>query len=253
MKSLLLNASTPKITDNNKPELHLAIIRFTACFLLFLMPAMALGQAPYCNPDYTNGCNQGDNIRDVFLNNLSNTSSGCSSNQYNLSTTDTIKLQRGTSYSLTVASGGGQKNSIGAWIDYSQNNGFGQFGEFVGNVNPAGGTQQSIVVTVPITARLGLTRLRIRTRRSSNGVPKAGESCSTYTYGEAEDYIVQINLAPSCNTPTNLQASNISFNSADVDWTSNDNGTQYEIAYGQTGFILVWETGCDFPEANYPH
>ena len=207
-------------------------------FLLFMLPVIVFGQSPYCNPGYTNGCSNGDNLRDVFLSNYSNTGTGCSSNQYKLNTADTIQLQRGVSYSLTVASGGGKKNSIGAWIDYSQNNGFGQFGEFIGSVNPAGGTQQTIVFTIPISARLGETRLRIRTRRSANGVPSAGQSCSTFTYGEAEDYIVKLNLAPSCNTPTNLMASNITFNSADIDWTSNDNGTQWEVAYGKTGFTL---------------
>jgi hypothetical protein len=199
---------------------------------------MTFGQSPYCDPVYQNGCSQGDNLRDVFLSSFSQSGSGCSANQYNLNTSDTIDLQRGLTYSLTVASGGGQKNGIGAWIDYARNNNFSNFAEFIGSVNPAGGTQQQIVFTVPVTAQLGNTRLRIRTRRSANGTPSAGQSCDTFSFGEAEDFILNIQLAPSCNAPSDLKVSNTSFNSAKLDWTSNDNGTQWEIAYGKSGFTL---------------
>jgi len=214
------------------------LIKIFLVTLLFNVTTVVNAQSPYCNPDYSNGCSNGDFIRDVFLSNLSNSGSGCSSSQYKLATSDTIVLQQGVNYDLTVASGGGNDNGIGAWIDYSQNQGFGQFGEFIGNVDPVGGVQDKINFTVPPNAGLGITRLRIRSRRSANGVPSPGESCNTYTYGEAEDYVVNIQLAPSCNVPSNVQGFNIGSNSADFDWVSNDNGNSWEVAYGPGGFAL---------------
>jgi subtilisin family serine protease len=81
------------------------------------------------------------------------------------------------------------------WIDYNQNGSFGDAGETV----YASGTTTTAVTgtfTVPSTATLGSTRLRVSMKFTS-----APQSCSNpFNYGEAEDYCVEIIEHDSSNT-----------------------------------------------------
>ena len=107
----------------------------------------------------------------------------------------------GTALSTSVAAGSAQTVSFSAgfvgtayteyvkvYIDYNQNGVFTDAGELV--VNAAGSTSTAIRTgsfTVPATAKSGSTRLRVVLSDNS-----ATTSCGTYSYGETEDYTVNI-------------------------------------------------------------
>lgn len=64
--------------------------------------------------------------------------------------------------------------------------------------NPALPNTTASSITIPITASLGNTYMRIVCVESSST-----SSCGTYTWGETEDYIINITAAPACSgTPT---------------------------------------------------
>jgi len=80
-------------------------------------------------------------------------------------------------------------------------------------------TPVSGTFTTPSTAILGATRMRVSMKY--NGIPTA---CETFSYGEVEDYTINIvgntadTQAPSA--PTNLVASNVTQTTVDLSWTA---------------------------------
>ncbi len=73
-----------------------------------------------------------------------------------------------------------------AWIDYNQDGDFLDAGELVASADATFAviTQN---ITIPATAASGTTRMRIALRRGA-----APEACTSYIYGEVEDYTVAI-------------------------------------------------------------
>ena len=134
-------------------------------------------------------------INNVNLNTINNTST-CSTGGYANYTTTTTTLAKGTQYSLTVIPGTpGQTNSaynddeIAAWIDFNNNNSFNDPGEQVGYVLVAAGWSNVFNFTVPTSATLGNVRMRVRISYSPDG---AIDPCGQSTYGEVEDYTINI-------------------------------------------------------------
>ena len=134
-------------------------------------------------------------INNVNLNTINNTST-CSTGGYADYTTSSTALAKGSSYSLTVIPGTpGQTNSaytddeIAAWIDFNNNNNFNDPGEQIGYVLVAAGWSNVLNFTVPTTATLGNVRMRVRISYSPDG---AIAPCGQSTYGEVEDYTIQI-------------------------------------------------------------
>jgi PKD repeat protein len=134
-------------------------------------------------------------INNVNLNTINNTST-CSTGGYANYTTTTTTLAKGVSYNLTVIPGTpGQANSaynddeIAAWIDFNNNNSFNDPGEQVGYVLVATGWSNVFNFTVPTSATLGNVRMRVRISYSPDG---AIAPCGQSTYGEVEDYTINI-------------------------------------------------------------
>jgi GEVED domain len=111
-------------------------------------------------------------------------------------------LQRGGNYLLSISqitSGVSFFNSSGvAYIDFNQDGvfGFGESFTIGGTLSSASLYTISNYITVPTTASLGNTRMRVILSEGS-----AAGSCATYNYGETEDYTVNIQLAQSCPSP----------------------------------------------------
>jgi hypothetical protein len=99
------------------------------------------------------------------------------------------------------------------------------------NVAPSSGSMTG-TITVPATASLGITRMRVRLAyNNSNPSP-----CGNESYGNIEDYMVNITTPPTCALPSGLSATNTTSISTDLSWTENGTATQWSIEYGLTGF-----------------
>jgi hypothetical protein len=128
---------------------------------------------------------------------LSNLNSGCTStggNAYSVypgAGNTTATLLRGQTYQYSITNPQGNVD-IMAWIDFDRN---GQFDATEGTqvaLNAAAGTATASF-TVPATAQLGATGLRVRTRAAGAGLGP-GDACTQVGLGETEDYVVTIDL-----------------------------------------------------------
>ena len=98
-------------------------------------------------------------------------------------------------FSVTMSTcGGSYGNSFDIYIDYNHNGSFSDAGElvydgasFTGNHTDVGN------ILIPLTALTGLTAMRVVVVEGGATSP-----CGTYTWGETEDYLINITAAPAC-------------------------------------------------------
>lgn len=109
---------------------------------------------------------------------------------YNLTT----NVQPGQTYALTVANGA-SSSIISVWIDYNRDGVLAATEWQQVATAAAANTTVTINVTIPLTAQMGLTKMRIRSRLSGN-VNGAGDACTSMGSGETEDYLVNIQSQP---------------------------------------------------------
>ncbi len=187
-----------------------------------------------CTPYYSNGTTDGDLINRVQLGTIDNTPSGTGSTSgsyYNdyYSSVSAASLQAGTSQTITVTVGtyGGQ--TVAAWIDYNADNDFSDAGEKLGEVpNVGAGSTATITFTLPVGATVGNTRMRVRTVWSDLTI----DPCLTYSYGEAEDY--KINITAACTTPgtpASLSTSGITISQATLNWAAGSPSGSTTVTY----------------------
>ncbi len=153
----------------------------------------------YCEPSSASGPALGDYIDGVVVSDISNTGTG---NVAGASYTDfsgqfSTPLSRNAQRVVAVTAGTALGDHFAAWIDYDRDGTFEaaeKLGEFE---NSAAGESQNIAFTVPVSAQLGSTIMRVRGVRLGIGEPAPVDPCYSYQAGETEDYAVVINA----NTP----------------------------------------------------
>ena len=140
------------------------------------------GSKAYCSAG--GGCDE--YISRVILNTIDNTS-GCDG--YADYTSISTTLNAGDTYDLTIENGNTYtSDDLGVWIDWNQDEDFDDAGEnIVCEINNGG--YGTFSFTVPSDAFSGSTVMRIRMKWSGSD---CGSPCGTTTYGEVEDYTINI-------------------------------------------------------------
>lgn len=188
-------------------------------------------------------------------------------------TAQSTSVNIGASYNLSVNvnTNGSYTSSVVAWIDWNQNGDFTDSGEeyLLGTITNDSNGQPSLSplsILIPSGALLGTTRMRV-SANSDNSVSGYATSCETFTYGEVEDYTIEV--IASC-TPTHAVSSYVptsgpvgtevivtgtgftSSTTATVDGIGatiiSQTSTQLvlEVPSGvATGDIMITEGGCD--------
>ncbi|MBI3134784.1 MAG: T9SS type A sorting domain-containing protein [Bacteroidetes bacterium] len=157
---------------------------------------------------------------------------------YTAQVADVAPYQSYTISTLTGDDGSGPtyySRRTAVYIDWNQDFDFLDAGELIGTSPYAGGAPISYnyALTVPGTAVTGNTRMRVVCRETSL-VPA---SCGTYTYGETEDYTLNVLPPPTCLPVTSVNASAVGATSATIGWTLLDGlQTNWIIEYGFDGF-----------------
>ena len=191
--------------------------------------------------DPTYCTSKGNSVSDEYigrvqLNTINNTSTG--NNGYTDFTSISTNLTKGTAYTITVTptwTGTVYSEGYAAWIDYNKDGDFDDAGELVWSKATSTATPASGSFTVPTSASNGATRLRVSMKY--NGIPT---SCETFSYGEVEDYTVNLSAGTADTTapsaPT-LSASGTTQTTTNLSWTaSTDNVavTGYDVYRGTT-------------------
>ncbi|MEP6675968.1 MAG: GEVED domain-containing protein [Ferruginibacter sp.] len=189
----------------------------------------------YCVPG-TSSCTLSDVITNVTLGTLNNTSA-CSANGYvdYYNTVAAVTLGTGVTYPMSVTVGPGGTEYVGVWIDYNQNGVF-DASEFTA-LGSANGATVNGSITIPGGALAGNTKMRVRVRFNTANV--GTDACTTYAYGETEDYKVTISLCTAgaiTVQPANVSTTctgNASFSitatgtAITYKWQESTNGTTY--------------------------
>ena len=150
----------------------------------------------YCAAGNSSGCAFSDVINNVTFGTLNNTT-GCTATpaytDYGLSVSaPNIAIGATTPISVTVGAGGSER--VACWIDYNQNGIF-ETTEYT-SIGTGNGSVVTNNVVVPPNATAGLTKMRVRVRYSSAIL--STDPCTTFSYGETEDYNVNL----TCVSPT---------------------------------------------------
>ena len=180
---------------------------FVAFSLLFIS-SMGLNAQSYCSAgpsqsfdsEITGVVLLGDNYS------ISHLSGACGpTGVQNFTISDSADLSIGTSYALDVTMGtcgGSYAGAIYAWIDFNDDGDFDDAGEQLGVYTGTPTLTKQWTFTVPATAVLGQTVLRVMQQEGGNA---SISPCNTFSWGSVEDYRIDItNTPPPCTNPSNL-------------------------------------------------
>jgi endonuclease I/chitodextrinase len=178
--------------------------------------------ATYCT---SKGASVADEyIGRVQLGTINNASTG--GNGYTDFTSISTSLTKGSASTITVTptwTSTAYPEGYAVWIDYNNDKDFDDAGELVFSKTPSTTTPATGSFTPPTTAITGTTRMRVSMKY--NAIPT---TCESFSYGEVEDYNVDLAVASSDttppSTPTSLAASGTTSTSTNLNWTaSTDN------------------------------
>jgi endonuclease I len=131
-------------------------------------------------------------INRFVFNTIDNTS-GMNSGYANFTAISTT-VNAGTIYPVTIYpawSGNTFNEAYNIWIDFNHDGDFIDAGEAVYSISKNKLTSISGSITIPTTALSGTTRMRVTLKYNANA-----NSCETFSYGEVEDYTIDIAGAP---------------------------------------------------------
>lgn len=162
----------------------------------YIIVAAATGP---CNPSVSGVCDE--YIQNVTLNTINNTTA-CTTGGYAPYLNASTSLTKGSQYTVTVTPAVGTTvgqaytdDEIAVWIDYNNDFTF-STAERVGYVLVAAGWSNQFTFTVPTSATTGSVRMRVRISYSVDG---AIDPCAVATFGETEDYTVNITQGGTTN------------------------------------------------------
>src|SRR5690606_27597226 len=168
--------------------------------------------------------------------NINNSNSACASGGIgytDYSSTHTLETAQGTTFDVNVQVTE-YDAGVKVWIDYNQDAIFDVSEIVAQSANEiSAGSNFIASITVPVSALLGETRMRVRIVEGSTSFGP----CALEDYGEAEDYKVMILPAPSCLPPSALNVSNLTSTSADLGWTEMGTATNWQVEWDTTGFV----------------
>lgn len=142
-----------------------------------------------------------EKIGKVVFGTISNTSTGTAG--YENFTSLVTNVNKGSTYTIMITpkwTSTTYNEGYAVFIDYNQDGDFTDAGEKVyskaaSKTNPVSGS-----ITIPATALTGNTRMRVAMKY--NGIPTA---CETFSYGQVEDYTLNIKAAGTANSVVDVK------------------------------------------------
>ena len=176
-------------------KFHGLLLTIALSFILLSQGA----KAQYCSTSLNNGYERitGFTFGTVF----SNSGTGTGTNGYTDYTSTIINANTGSSYAVTVVNtytSAYSSDEVAIYIDYNNNQIF-ESTEKTDLLNNGSGTSYTGTITIPTSATAGNKRMRVL--MVDGGVTDA---CPTTSYGEVEDYT--LNIAPLNMTYTSCNA-----------------------------------------------
>lgn len=217
-------------------------MKFFTSFLLLLLGISNFSYAQYCTP--TTDCSYGDGIVLFEVGTFSNTSA-CEADGVagfgDFTTLTGLDLGQGVTYAVILQSGY-TAQQISIWIDSDNDMAFDST-ELILADEPVGTDVANAFITIPPSLALGNYRMRVQ---SNYNAISSDDACALGTYGETEDYTLNVVAPPSCLPVSDVIINGNTSSTLDVNWTENGTASTWDIEYGETGFV---PTGT--PSAGY--
>ncbi|WP_338793837.1 GEVED domain-containing protein [Bernardetia sp. Wsw4-3y2] len=185
------------------------------------------------NPPTTSYCaSKGNSVSDEWIAGVKvgslNKTSGANGGYADF-TSNSVTLSQGSSNALTLTpgfSGTSYNEYWKVWVDFNKDNDFDDAGELVYDAGSASSAVRTGTLAIPSNAPTGSTRMRVSMKY--NG---AQTSCETFSYGEVEDYTINITSGstPSCGVPAGLSSSSVTSSSFTASWSSVSGATSYDV------------------------
>ncbi len=145
------------------------------------------GTVTYCSASANNTADE--RIGNVKFGTINNSSTGTAG--YENFTSVSTNVTRGSAYTVSITpvwTSTVYSEAYAVYIDYNQDGDFTDSGELAWTKSGSTTTPVTGSITIPASATLGATRMRVMMQYSS--IPSS--SCGTYTYGQVEDYTLNI-------------------------------------------------------------
>ena len=228
---------------------HQSSVRVALLFVLFVgSVGWAIADAPpvitapkaltSCRPTFFNGCLTGG-VNSLTVNGITlSNASGCSTG-YTSHTAVITNVTPGQSYSFagTFTNTNPYHNGVTIWADINRDGVFDAV-EMVYQAPAAVITSGfSGSLTIPNNTAAGSVDMRVVV--AHNTVPAGSGACGTYSYGEAEDYVLTV-LAPTTYNPT---TTGIGSTSAVLNWNNLGTASSYDVQWRPAGGTYTTITG----------
>ncbi|MBE9510434.1 MAG: T9SS type A sorting domain-containing protein, partial [Bacteroidetes bacterium] len=222
-------------------EYHFAIYKYNdadKCYNTTLPAtgnATTTGTCSYCPSIYSKQTD--DWITNVTFNTINNNSEQDGTNSYGDYTAQSTDVVQNSSYNLSVSfTSSGYTEHVWAWFDWNQNCDFNDAGEAY-DLGDGIDATLTLSISIPASASLGTTRMRIVEKYNTDP-----SSCNSGTYGETEDYT--INVTSSGITPTATISTTPGCFTGTVRVSSDLTGTQTFYLYNSDGTTEIANSGA---------
>ena len=168
------------------------LLRLSVLLVLYITSTSVVNSQTYCASNATSTIDS--YVQSVSFASINSSSSLCGT--YTDNTANPASVFKGLSYTLSVTSGdcdggGVYTHELRVWIDWNNDGDFTDPGEEVLTKAPrSAASTETRTISIPPTAASVSTRMRVVATEGT------ASSCGSYTYGETEDYTINIFSQP---------------------------------------------------------
>ena len=167
-----------------------------------------------------------DYIESVETGDISNTNTS-SDGYHDYKSLSTALYQGQAEIPITISNGlANSTYDVSVWIDFNRDGTFDELAEKIVCESNTSTSPDIYYFDVPVDADTGITVMRVRIKRLYSD---CGSPCGTTTYGEVEDYSIQLNEMPACPPPSYQTESNLTGTSVDLGWSQIGSVSSWDI------------------------
>jgi hypothetical protein len=226
------------------------IVTCTATGLADTSAAYLVNPAPfigcYCTPVYATGAAV-NSITNVRLKDLNNTSTAIAPwySDFAPSQPATVRiptLTMGVADTVFIKHSTNATNYSGVWIDFNHSGSFETSEFYTLGTNAGANGEARIPIQVPVGAKVGITRMRIRGGDRAVIRPAMACNATGSAFGEAEDYLVNVRY-PLCSGPANAGTAHVTDTTTCRGYTVDVSDTTHEKQLSLISWL--WEQSTD--------
>jgi hypothetical protein len=241
------------ISDNQTATtFDIGVLDTNTTYTIQIVPSNANGEAVGCESiTFTTGtclnyCDAGATTCDEYIANVQmgniNNATDCTAGGYNDYTSISADVYVGTPSPITISNGPNTYTSdqCGIWVDWNHDGDFTDANEAITVTGTPGEGPYTALVNPPVDAFIGTTTMRVRIMFTGTLSP-----CGTATFGEVEDYSINVFGPLACPFPNNITTSETTTTNTVLTWDEVTSALEYQIRYraaSEPTSVATWST-----------